>query len=189
MDAEYYKSLNDAQYCPDQRASFVMPDMLGLAWDLGAVTTGPVTVPLVIALGMGVAGAGANASPLTGFGVVTLASLIPVNLVILLSLALPAPREAAAAVALAAAPPLHSEPATNITAPGSSVSRNRRGCFRSPSGLAPTPMTCLRSALTRCSPLRPHACPRYRKLAIGGMKRLLPRPWRVFVRWSRWWHS
>jgi hypothetical protein len=58
--------------------------MLGLAWDLGAVTTGPVTVPLVIALGMGVAGAGANPSPLTGFGVVTLASLIPVNLVILL---------------------------------------------------------------------------------------------------------
>ena len=43
----------------------------------GAVTTGPVTVPLVIALGMGVAGAGANNSPLTGFGVVTLASLIP----------------------------------------------------------------------------------------------------------------
>ena len=44
-------------------------DILGLAWDLGAVTTGPVTVPLVIALGMGVAGAGANPSPLTGFGV------------------------------------------------------------------------------------------------------------------------
>ena len=42
-------------------------DMLGLAWDLGAVTTGPVTVPLVIALGMGVAGSGGNASPLTGF--------------------------------------------------------------------------------------------------------------------------
>jgi len=66
-------------------------DILGLAWDLGAVTTGPVTVPLVIALGMGVAGAGANNSPLTGFGVVTLASLIPVNLVMLLSLSLPAP--------------------------------------------------------------------------------------------------
>ncbi|KAJ1463693.1 hypothetical protein T484DRAFT_1873507 [Baffinella frigidus] len=27
-------------------------DVLGLAWDLGAVTTGPVTVPLVIALGV-----------------------------------------------------------------------------------------------------------------------------------------
>ena len=66
-------------------------DVLGLAWDLGAVTTGPVTVPLVIALGMGVASAGANPSPLTGFGVVTLASLIPVNLVILLSLVLPSP--------------------------------------------------------------------------------------------------
>eukprot|EP00283_Hemiselmis_rufescens_P017774 CAMPEP_0173465358 /NCGR_PEP_ID=MMETSP1357-20121228/71485_1 /TAXON_ID=77926 /ORGANISM="Hemiselmis rufescens, Strain PCC563" /LENGTH=563 /DNA_ID=CAMNT_0014433335 /DNA_START=38 /DNA_END=1726 /DNA_ORIENTATION=- len=64
-------------------------DVLGLAWDLGAVTTGPVTVPLVIALGVGVAGAGHNASPLTGFGVVTLASLIPVDFVLVLALLLP----------------------------------------------------------------------------------------------------
>ena len=64
-------------------------DVVGLAWDLGAVTTGPVTVPLVIALGVGVAGAGHNSSPLTGFGVVTLASLIPVDAVLVLSLFLP----------------------------------------------------------------------------------------------------
>ncbi|HNP60919.1 MAG TPA: DUF1538 family protein, partial [Nitrospirales bacterium] len=35
------------------------PDLtkvLGLAWDAGAVTTGPVTVPLVLALGIGIAG-------------------------------------------------------------------------------------------------------------------------------------
>jgi hypothetical protein len=38
-------------------------DVLGLAWDLGAVTTGPVTVPLVIALGMGVAGEQTQRSP------------------------------------------------------------------------------------------------------------------------------
>ena len=43
---------------------------------------------------MRVAGAEANASPLTGFGVVTLASLIPVNLVMLLSLLLPPLRAA-----------------------------------------------------------------------------------------------
>ncbi|KAJ1481691.1 hypothetical protein T484DRAFT_1898964 [Baffinella frigidus] len=48
-----------------------------------------VTVPLVIALGVGVAQAGHNPSPLTGFGVVTFASLIPVNFVLLLTLFLP----------------------------------------------------------------------------------------------------
>ena len=34
------------------------PDLrtiLGLAWDCGAVTTGPVTVPLVLSLGIGIA--------------------------------------------------------------------------------------------------------------------------------------
>ena len=52
---------------------------LGLAWDTGAVTTGPVTVPLVLALGAGIAGAaGRGDSSLSGFGIVTLASLFPV---------------------------------------------------------------------------------------------------------------
>ena len=31
--------------------------ILGLAWDCGAVTTGPVTVPLVLSLGIGIANA------------------------------------------------------------------------------------------------------------------------------------
>ena len=31
--------------------------VLGLAWDCGAVTTGPVTVPLVLSLGIGIANA------------------------------------------------------------------------------------------------------------------------------------
>ena len=35
-------------------ASVEVRDILGLAWDCGAVTTGPVTVPLVLALGVGV---------------------------------------------------------------------------------------------------------------------------------------
>ena len=52
---------------------------LGLAWDCGAVTTGPVTVPLVLSLGIGIASAaGKGSSNLSGFGVVTLASLFPV---------------------------------------------------------------------------------------------------------------
>lgn len=53
--------------------------VLGLAWDSGAVTTGPVTVPLVLALGVGIASAaGKGDSSLSGFGIVTLASLFPV---------------------------------------------------------------------------------------------------------------
>ena len=58
---------------------------LGLAWDTGAVTTGPVTVPLVLALGVGIASAaGKGGSGLGGFGIVTLASLYPVIGVLLL---------------------------------------------------------------------------------------------------------
>jgi len=59
---------------------------LGLAWDCGAVTTGPVTVPLVLSLGIGIASAGgSNKSSLSGFGIVTLASLFPVLGVMILS--------------------------------------------------------------------------------------------------------
>jgi hypothetical protein len=57
--------------------------VLGLAWDCGAITTGPVTVPLVLALGIGVAAAaGEQDNPLAGFGIVTLASLFPALAVI-----------------------------------------------------------------------------------------------------------
>lgn len=65
--------------------------VIGLAWDCGAVTTGPVTVPLVLALGIGVcriissdssqSSGGADA----GFGIVTLASLLPILAVFLLA--------------------------------------------------------------------------------------------------------
>ncbi|EGV28287.1 protein of unknown function DUF1538 [Thiorhodococcus drewsii AZ1] len=52
---------------------------LGLAWDCGAVTTGPVTVPLVLSLGIGIAAsAGKGQTSLSGFGIVTLASLFPI---------------------------------------------------------------------------------------------------------------
>ncbi|MEE2836077.1 MAG: DUF1538 domain-containing protein [Myxococcota bacterium] len=61
--------------------------ILGLAWDCGAVTTGPVTVPLVLALGIGIANAvGKGRSSLSGFGIVTLASLFPILGVQLLGL-------------------------------------------------------------------------------------------------------
>ena len=70
--------------------AFMDPELtkiVGLAWDCGAVTTGPVTVPLVLALGIGVAsaaGKGADSS-LSGFGIVTLASVFPILGVLLLS--------------------------------------------------------------------------------------------------------
>lgn len=64
-----------------------LSQVVGLAWDSGAVTTGPVTVPLVLALGIGVSGAvGHGGGSLSGFGIVTLASLFPVLGVLLLAL-------------------------------------------------------------------------------------------------------
>ncbi|MEM7379353.1 MAG: DUF1538 family protein, partial [Pseudomonadota bacterium] len=67
----------------------VLSDVLGLAWDCGAVTTGPVTVPLVLALGIGVCrvvSGGSGDSSHSGFGIVTLASLFPILAVLLLAL-------------------------------------------------------------------------------------------------------
>ena len=61
--------------------------ILGLAWDCGAVTTGPVTVPLVLALGIGIANsAGKGGGSLSGFGVVTMASLFPILAVLILAI-------------------------------------------------------------------------------------------------------
>lgn len=63
--------------------------IIGLAWDCGAITTGPVTVPLVLALGIGVAAAaGQEDNPLAGFGIVTLASLFPAIAVMLVGIGL-----------------------------------------------------------------------------------------------------
>jgi hypothetical protein len=74
-----------------------MSQVIGLAWDCGAVTTGPVTVPLVLALGIGVASAvGKGESKLQGFGIVTLASLFPILAVLLVPLFVDAPATAAA---------------------------------------------------------------------------------------------
>ena len=65
----------------------VLQPILGLAWDCGAVTTGPVTVPLVLALGIGVCRiVGDGETSHAGFGIVTLASLAPIIAVLLLGL-------------------------------------------------------------------------------------------------------
>jgi hypothetical protein len=61
--------------------------IIGLAWDSGAVTTGAVTVPLVLALGIGVSRAtGKSESSSGGFGIIMLASAFPVLSVLSFSL-------------------------------------------------------------------------------------------------------
>jgi hypothetical protein len=67
-------------------------EIIGLAWDCGAVTTGPVTVPLVLSLGIGVASVvGKGESKLSGFGIVTLASLFPIMGVLILGIVIGEP--------------------------------------------------------------------------------------------------
>ncbi len=104
------------------------PDLtatLGLAWDAGAVTTGPVTVPLVLSLGIGIAtAAGRGGSGLSGFGIVTLASLFPILGVLLLILYVTttvSPAEIIAAAAQAADTVSDAVPAWYETSPGQEV--------------------------------------------------------------------
>lgn len=67
----------------------MLSQIVGLAWDCGGVTTGPVTVPLVLSLGIGVAAAvGSGSTTLSGFGIVTLASVFPILGVLLLGIGL-----------------------------------------------------------------------------------------------------
>ena len=63
--------------------------IIGLAWDCGAVTTGAVTVPLVLALGIGVSRASSKGKGSSGgFGIVLLASAFPILAVLLLGILL-----------------------------------------------------------------------------------------------------
>ncbi len=101
------------------------PDLivvLGMAWDAGAVTTGPVTVPLVLALGIGIAAAaGKSESGLSGFGIVTLASLFPIIGVLLLTLyiaTVSTPAEIIAAAGQAAQAAQNLQPAWYERSPG-----------------------------------------------------------------------
>ena len=50
-------------------------DYTAMAWDSGGVTTGPVTVPLVLAMGLSIGGA---LSISDGFGILALASVFPI---------------------------------------------------------------------------------------------------------------
>lgn len=102
-----------------------MQKIIGLAWDCGAVTTGPVTVPLVLSLGIGIAAAaGKGDSGLSGFGIVTLASLFPIIGVLLLSLYVSytlTPEEIITATQQTAAAAQLTQPAWYESSPGKEI--------------------------------------------------------------------
>ncbi len=57
---------------------FAPPEIIGIAYDSGGVTTSTITVPLVTALGVGLASAIRGRSPMIdGFGLIAFASLTP----------------------------------------------------------------------------------------------------------------
>lgn len=59
------------------------PEIVGIAYDSGGVTTSTVTVPLVAALGIGLASSLRDRNPLTdGFGLIAFASLTPIIFVL-----------------------------------------------------------------------------------------------------------
>jgi hypothetical protein len=60
------------------------PEIVGIAYDSGGVTTSTVTVPLVTALGVGLASSLKGRNPMTdGFGLIAFASLTPILFVLL----------------------------------------------------------------------------------------------------------
>ena len=64
---------------------FVPPDYVSIAFDSGGVTTGPITVPFLIALNVGVVAVLSGRSSVSqGFGLVALASVGPVIAVMIL---------------------------------------------------------------------------------------------------------
>jgi hypothetical protein len=57
---------------------FAPPEIIGIAYDSGGVTTSTITVPLVTALGVGLASSIEGRNPMTdGFGLIAFASLTP----------------------------------------------------------------------------------------------------------------
>lgn len=59
------------------------PEIVGIAYDSGGVTTSTVTVPLVTALGIGLASSLRDRNPMTdGFGLIAFASLTPMVFVL-----------------------------------------------------------------------------------------------------------
>jgi len=62
---------------------FSTEEFVNVAWDSAGVTTGPVTVPLVLAMGLGLGNA---VSAVEGFGILSLASICPIVAVLSMGL-------------------------------------------------------------------------------------------------------
>ncbi len=63
---------------------FAPPEIVGIAYDSGGVTTSTITVPLVTALGVGLSTMIRGRNPLTdGFGLIAFASLLPMIFVMI----------------------------------------------------------------------------------------------------------
>ena len=63
---------------------FAPPEIVGIAYDSGGVTTSTITVPLVAALGVGLASTIRGRNPMvSGFGLIALASLTPIVFVLI----------------------------------------------------------------------------------------------------------
>ncbi len=78
-------------------AAFIPSSFLPLAFDSGGVTTGPMTVPFILALGLGVAAIRSDDSANEdSFGLVALCSIGPILAVMILSLIFPGNAEAGA---------------------------------------------------------------------------------------------
>ncbi len=54
---------------------FSSEEFVDIAWDSAGVTTGPVTVPLVLAMGLGFGNA---VEAIEGFGILSMASICPI---------------------------------------------------------------------------------------------------------------
>lgn len=80
-------------------ACFVPGDFIAIAFDSGGVTTGPMTVPLILALGVGVASVRSDTdADDDSFGLIALCSLGPIIAVMILSMIFNADGEYAAIV-------------------------------------------------------------------------------------------
>lgn len=68
-------------------SKFTGPDFLSIAWESGAVTTGPILVPFVMALGLGLASVrGDKTTEEESFGFVALTLIVPIIIVLVIGL-------------------------------------------------------------------------------------------------------
>jgi hypothetical protein len=56
---------------------------VNIGWDSAGVTTGPITVPLVLAMGLGISG---QVNVIEGFGILAMASVFPILTFLLVGL-------------------------------------------------------------------------------------------------------